>query len=247
MCLATMDESGDTGMKLGNGSSSNFTIAMVLFQEVAPAEACRDRIRELRGKLGMKQSGKAAEFHFCRMGEEHREEFLRAVAEFPFLFYSCTLKKAELSRTGLGGKASMYRDAGVRTLDQALSNMLDAKLIFDATSSRQFDWDFLRFLKQHAGYYDEVPIIRETQRLDSYKDDLVQLIDMVCGAVMCDDRRYHRLIRHREGGRILLPGEEKRNGPGNSEGAFGAGEYAPGQGKEGHPEGDSCHAPGLAG
>ena len=58
--------------------------------------------------------------------------------------------------------------------------MLEAKLFFDATSSRQFDWELLTFFKKHAGTYEGVPIIKETQRLASYKDDLVQLVDMVC-------------------------------------------------------------------
>lgn len=77
--------------------------------------------------------------------------------------------------------------------------------LFDATGSRQFDWEFLRALKKHAGHRGKRPVIKETQRLDSYKDDMVQLIDMVCGAVMAEDRQYHRLIRRREAGRVVFP------------------------------------------
>jgi hypothetical protein len=66
MCMAMMDESGDPGMKLGKGSSDLFTISLVLFPETAVAEACRQRIQELRHELGMKLSGQAASFHFAR-------------------------------------------------------------------------------------------------------------------------------------------------------------------------------------
>ncbi len=97
MCLAMMDESGDTGMKLGQGSSALFTIGMVLFQEEAQANACRARIQALRPELGMKLSGKKSEFHFREMDHERREAFLRAVAEFPFHFYSSTITKERLS------------------------------------------------------------------------------------------------------------------------------------------------------
>ena len=83
--------------------------------------------------------------------------------------------------------------------------MLEAKLLFDATSGRLFDWAFLRFLTKHAGYYDGLPIIKESLRLDSYKDDLVQLIDMVIGAVRANDRSYHRLVRGRDGGSVEYP------------------------------------------
>ncbi len=83
--------------------------------------------------------------------------------------------------------------------------MREAKLRFDATSSRKFDWEFLRMLRKHAGYRDQVPVIEETQRLESYKDDLVQLIDMVCGAVLSEEKRYTRPIAQRVAGRIVYP------------------------------------------
>jgi hypothetical protein len=31
------------------------------------------------------------------------------------------------------------------------------------------------------------------------------MIDMVVGAVMAEDRRYYRLIRRKEGGRVVYP------------------------------------------
>ncbi len=99
----------------------------------------------------------------------------------------------------------MYQRAGALTLDQARNNMREAKLLFDATSSKAFDWEFLRFLKKHAGRSEGLPVIGETRRLDSYKDELVQMIDMVVGAVMAEDRRYYRLIRRKEGGRVIFP------------------------------------------
>jgi hypothetical protein len=209
MCVAAMDESGDPGMKLGKGSSDLFTIGMVIFQKEYEAEACRGRIQALRLDLGMKLSGKKAEFHFRAMGEAHRRAFLSAVAPFAFQFFSCTIDKTRLSGKAWEKKDYMYKRAGMMTLDLAIGSMLEAKLLFDATSSRQFDWQFLRALKKHAGYRGERPVIKQTQRLDSYKDDMVQLIDMVCGAVMAEDRQFHRLIRRREAGRVVFPPDRK--------------------------------------
>jgi hypothetical protein len=127
------------------------------------------------------------------------------VAPFSFQFFSCTIDKTRLSGKAWEKKEFMYRRAGMMTLDLAIGSMLEAKLLFDATGSRQFDWEFLRGLKKHAGHRGKLPVIKETQRLDSYKDDVVQLIDIVCGAVMAEDRQYHRLIRRREAGRVVFP------------------------------------------
>jgi hypothetical protein len=140
--------------------------------------------------------------------EEYRKEFLLTVSYVPFRFYTTTIVKARLSGKGWLKKAYMYQRAGVMTLDQALDSMLEATLTFDATSSRKVDREFLRFLKKHAGYDERLQVIKEIRRLESYKDDLVQLVDMVCGAVMADDDSYFRLIRHRQGGRVVFPPAE---------------------------------------
>lgn len=205
MCLAAMDESGDPGMKLGKGSSRLFTIGLLLFQEEAQAEACRGRIQALRKALGMKLSGKNAEFHFSKLGADFREAFLVAVANDPFQFFSCTIDKARLSGRAWNKKEYLVHRAGVLTLDLAAPQMREAKLLFDATSSRKFDWEFLRMLRKHAGYRDQVPVIKETQRLESYKDDLVQMIDMVCGAMLSEEKRYTRHIAQRVAGSVIYP------------------------------------------
>ena len=162
MCLATMDESGDTGLRLGAGSSERFTIGMVLFQEEAEADACKASIRALRRSLGMKLTGKEAEFHFRDRGKAHREAFLSAVAPFPFKFYIGHDHQGPPLRAKHGARRSTCTSAGVLAIDQALPNMLEAKLLFDATSGRLFDWEFLRFLTKHAGYYDGLPVIKES-------------------------------------------------------------------------------------
>ena len=201
-------------MKLGRGSSDCFTICLVLFPDEAEAERCRECIQALRAELGMKTSGKASEFHFCKASHQRREAFLTAVSAFPFSFFTATIRKERLSGRAWRKKDYMYERAASMALDLARDELLEAKLLFDATSSRAFDWELLRTLKKHVGLYEEVPVIKETRRLDSHKDDLIQLVDMVCGAAMCDDDCYQRLIRHRKGRCLVFPEDvEKEPAP----------------------------------
>lgn len=197
-----MDESGDAGMKLGRGSTPSFTVALVLFQDLSQAATCEQRIADLRRELKLRQS---FEFHFTRMSGEQREEFLRAVAEQSFLYFACTIDKAKLKGKAWHKKEYMYQQAAVMALNPALPHMLEAKLVFDATSSKKFNQDLLRFLKKHAGYYEGQPIITATQAVDSRKHNLIQMVDVVCGAVMAEDRRYQRLIRSKEGKVVNYP------------------------------------------
>ncbi len=99
----------------------------------------------------------------------------------------------------------VYQRAGVMTIDQVLEELLEAKLLFDATSSEKFDKDFLRFLKKHAGYHEKVQRIKNPQRLKSHTEDLIQIVDMVCGALSADNPKYLKLIKHREGGVRVYP------------------------------------------
>jgi hypothetical protein len=197
-----MDESGDPGMKLGKGSSDCFTVCLVLFPHEADADSCRSRIQTLRPELEMKLSGKASEFHFTKASHERREAFLTAVSAFPFRFFAATIVKERLSGRAWQKKDYVYQQAAVMAIDLVLDPVLEAKLAFDSTSSRTFDWELLRFLTKHAGFYEGLPVIKETKRLDSAKDDLIQLVDKVCGAVACEDDCYRRTIRHREGASV---------------------------------------------
>jgi len=200
-----MDENGDPGMKLDQGSSSSFTICMVLFKELEQAEACKNKIQQLRQELGMKLSGRESEFHFNSLSVQRRKAFLVAVAEYSFRYFACTIVKEKLSGKAWQKKDYMYQRAGILTLDQALEECLEAKLLFDATSGEKFDREFLRILKKHAGYADKVPRIKETQRLKSHTDDLIQIVDMVCGAIRAEKSDYRELIAAREGGIRVYP------------------------------------------
>jgi len=86
--LVFVDESGDTGFKLGQGSSGQFTITLVIFSENEEAEATSRRIDELRAELKLSEDGRKGEFHFNDNSNDQREAFLLAVSKFDFTIFS---------------------------------------------------------------------------------------------------------------------------------------------------------------
>ena len=203
--LLLMDENGDTGLKIGHGSSDTFTICSVLFKDQAQAAACKERFEPLRKELGMKALGQGLRvpLHCPEFGPARA--FLKMIAEFPFRYYACTLEKKSLSGKAWQKKDYVYQRAGVMTIDQCLDELLGAKLLFDATSGEKFDKEFLRFLKKQAGYHEKVQRIKQTQRLKSHTEDLIQIVDMVCGALSAENPKYLELIKHRQGGVRVFP------------------------------------------
>lgn len=75
--LVFVDESGDPGLKLEQGSSTHFVVALVIFEDHDEAQAADDRIGLLRRELRLDPR---YEFRFnkCRRGV--REQFLKALA-----------------------------------------------------------------------------------------------------------------------------------------------------------------------
>jgi hypothetical protein len=75
--LVFIDESGDSGLKLDEGSSRFFTVAMVVFEDYDEATACDQKIGLLKRELGWKPE---SEFHFKNNSDKARKAFLEAVA-----------------------------------------------------------------------------------------------------------------------------------------------------------------------
>jgi len=130
--IVFVDEAGDTGFKLNQGSSEFFIITLVIFDQNDEAAACDQRITLLRRELGL---AKEFEFHFNETPDFVKRNFFKAIVPYSF-FYVTTIK---------------------------------------------------------------------VKIQDSKKTNLIQLVDMVCGAVALSLKspkerfwEYRRLIGHRE-------------------------------------------------
>jgi len=82
--LVFIDESGDPGLKIEKGSSSFFTVALVIFEDKDEALACDQRVSLLKKELGWEED---SEFHFKRNSDKVRRAFLQAVAPYSFFYY----------------------------------------------------------------------------------------------------------------------------------------------------------------
>jgi hypothetical protein len=95
--LAFVDESGDAGLKIDQGSSPHFVVALVVFDD--PEEATRlDRhFDSIRESLEVR---KDFEFKFQKMNAIFRRRVLEEVAQFSFRYYGIVVNKANLRGPG---------------------------------------------------------------------------------------------------------------------------------------------------
>jgi hypothetical protein len=202
--LVFIDESGDAGFKFGRGSSKYFVIAAVVFTDNFSADSCDRAIEALRRDHAFSLE---REFHFTECSDKLREAFFRCVAPEAFSYYAFVIDKARLyagAPTFSDGK-SFYQFAVSVVCDNARKLMRDAKVVIDKHGDRAFKQQLEKTLKRQMTDADGCCLIRKVRMEASHSNNLVQLADMVCGAVarsynaaMPEGGRFRKLLVRRE-------------------------------------------------
>lgn len=200
--LVFLDESGDPGMKLSGGSSDLFIVTLVVFNDHEEAQAGDDRIRLLRRELGVREE---FEFKFNKMNRTFRVAFLEAVGTFGFFYFGTVLQKSRLRGPGFQFKQSFYKYTCSLVFENAKPHLSDATVVIDGSGSREFRKQLSTYLRRKVN--DERSAARHIRKVkvqDSHRNNLLQLADVVCGAVArshgekADAAEYRRMISHRE-------------------------------------------------
>jgi hypothetical protein len=199
--LVFIDESGDPGLKLTTGSSDYFIVTLVAFEDNEEALAADQRIEALKRELGFRHE---FEFKFNKLKGDYREAFLSAVAGFGWFYFSIVINKRKLTGPGFRFKASFYKYTCGLVFENAKPHLDQATVVIDGSGSREFRRQLGSYLRKRVNEPAGSRFIRKVKVQDSRKNNLVQLADMVCGAVARsytpkeDAQRYRRLIAHRE-------------------------------------------------
>lgn len=205
--LVFVDESGDTGLKFNQGSSTYFAVTLVIFADAEEAERVRQRLDILRTELRLPL---AYEFHFYRNNVDIRRAFFRAVRGYDFRFFTLVVDKRKLSGGDLQSRASFYRAICGVAFDGAKHLLHEANVKFDEGGEKLARNELASFLKQRLNATG-VQHIKKIKTQDSKVSNLIQMADMVCGAVYrsyhneADAAEYRNMIKHREDSVLLWP------------------------------------------
>ena len=200
--LVFIDESGDPGLKLGSGSTDYFIVTLVAFEENEEALATDQRIQLLKRELGFPAE---FEFHFNKVKGSYREAFLSAVVGFDWFYFSIVINKRKLTGAGFKFKESFYKYACGLVFENAKPYLDNATVVIDGSGSREFRRELGTYLRKRINdTRGDSRFIGKIKVQDSQTNNLLQLADMVCGAVARnyskkdDAETYRRLISHRE-------------------------------------------------
>jgi len=176
--LVFIDESGDTGLKVNRGSSRYFVIGLISFEENDEALACDQRIELLKRELKLP---KGSEFKFGKLRKEQRIKFFEAVLPYSFFYFAIVLNKDtnKLYGEGFAIKESFYKYTCSLVFENAKPYLKNATVIIDGSGSREFKRQLKTYLRKKVGS----DVIKKVKVQASHSNNLVQLADMIIGAV----------------------------------------------------------------
>lgn len=197
--LVFIDESGDTGLKIEKGSSRYFVVGLVSFEENEEALACDQRIELLKRELKLPEG---FEFKFSKLRKDQRIKFFEAVLPYSFFYYAIVINKdpTKLYGDGFKIKESFYKYACSLVFENAKPFLKDAIIIIDGSGSREFKQQLKTYLRKRIS----TSIIQNVKIQSSHNNNLIQLADMVAGAIhrnftnKGDKKIYRKIIKTRE-------------------------------------------------
>lgn len=199
--LLFIDESGDPGLRIEAGSSKYFIVALVGFEGYEDALAADDRISLLRKEQRLPDD---FEFHFNKMKPAYRRMFLEAVAPYNFFYFGLVIDKTKLTGSEFQIKESLYEYACGLIFDKAKPRLGDAIVVIDESGSKNLGRELKSYLVHRLKDRSGKCLIKRVRTQNSTKNNLLQLADMVVGAMARsfsgkkDAREYRKLIAHRE-------------------------------------------------
>lgn len=200
--LVFIDESGDPGLKLDSGSTDYFIVTLLAFEDNEEAQAADQRIQLLKHELGFPAG---FEFHFNKVKGAFREAFFNAIASYGFFYFSIVINKAKLQGPGFKYKESFYKYACGLVFENAKPYLDNATVVIDGSGSREFRRQLGSYLRKRINdTKGDVRYIGKVKVQDSRDNNLLQMADMVCGAIARsytakdDAKTYRKQISHRE-------------------------------------------------
>ncbi len=183
--LVFLDDSGDPGFKVAKGSTPCFVIALVIFDDDLEAEKCAVAIKELRRTLGLSDN---YEFRFNGSNRDIRLAFLRCAARLEFRVRAIVMDKARIYGAELrSSKDSFYRYAIKMVLQHNFGKIRNARLRLDGHGDREFRRELRSYLSREVrSRAGDPPVIAKLKMVDSKRDVLIQLADMVAGTLRRD-------------------------------------------------------------
>ena len=197
--LVYADESGDSGFSFDKGSSKYFVLSLIVFEDSIDAEEVDVLIKKYRRSLGWPPD---REFKFHKTRAVIRAGFFKAAMKGTFSIRAVIVDKDKLAdNPAFLNKYNFYN----YVIKEALvhnSDLQRVKLRMDGKAENEYRRAVKAYLRQNLSCEDF--LIEELTFVNSKNDSLIQLADMIAGAIRrttetskTDQNLYYKIIKKR--------------------------------------------------
>ncbi|MGH2388984.1 MAG: DUF3800 domain-containing protein [Chloroflexota bacterium] len=175
-----LDESGDTGFKFRQGSTRYFVVALLLVDDPIPLHQA---VHDLRLALS---KGEDHEFKFVHTHHAGRVEFLRALLPYRFSVRAIVVDKHRIESPNPRKKEKFYNYVVKLPLEYDFDAITNAKLVIDESfKGKGRQADLTTYLRRQLNSVDPegTKKIADVLYHESHRDNLLQVVDMIAGAV----------------------------------------------------------------
>lgn len=178
-----IDESGDPGFKLEKGSSEYFVIACIIFKDKLEMERTAFLIKDLRRNLGFSDN---VEFKFSQSKNEVKINFLTQINKTDWSVVALIINKRKIYSHKLKSDKNKFYNFLIKNLLKYNEIISNAKINIDGSGDREFKRSFKTYLNKELNIVGNKKFT-DFKFVDSKKDVLIQMSDMVCGSI----RKYY--------------------------------------------------------
>lgn len=172
--LAVIDESGDPGFALS--STPYFVVAMVLFDSFTDAQTAAKAVATTKQTLGVRR-----ELKFNSSNDKVRTQFLQAMGAYSFRIHAVIVDKQSIRNQELRRHPQQFAFYTIRHLISDVTDILASGTVFkiDRCGDRAVRDALGTYLRQRLPQ----GLMKSVKFVDSRNDQLIQLADMVAGAM----------------------------------------------------------------
>lgn len=175
-----IDDSGDPAFKLAQGSTRYFVIACAIFFEDVHAEKASVAIEKYKRDLNF---GQGEELKFNKSSKKVRIKFLKSVANLDFVVRAIVVDKSFITSEYLkSDNKSMYNFAIKEVLNKSSHLLIDARVKIDGRSGRLARQALNNYIRSQVNTQSEKSI-KNVKLVNSHSNNLIQLADMLAGAI----------------------------------------------------------------
>lgn len=176
--IISIDDAGDLGFKFDKGSSRYFVIASIIFDDDLDAEEAGLKIKRLRRDLNW---DKLHEFKFRKLAAPYKLRFFDAVKNINYKAVIAIIDKKTINDTLLKNNPSrLYNKIILETLKASPVKLSKAHIYIDGEAGKDYRRSVKAFFRQNL----PKNAIKQVTYIDSVKDNLIQLADMVAGSAL---------------------------------------------------------------